>query len=129
MHARLLQVQSKTKPLESDVLTKARLDLNDVLTELLVAEIEISVKTYLARNLRKLIFSIDEYHISGSACVFDSIEALIGHQFFDPEYQKCLKESSVGEKISTILGTVANAMTIVTGLPALSGAITELLPK
>ncbi len=129
MHAKLLQVKSKTKPLESEVLTKAREELNDVLSELLSAEIDISAKTYLARNIRKLISSIDEYHISGSASVFDSMEALIAHQFFDPEYKKCLNESSIGGKISTIVGTVADAMTIVMGLPAISGAITELLPK
>lgn len=129
MHAKLLQVSSKTKPLDSDVLARARADLNDVLTELLSAEVDISAKKYLARNIRKLISSIDEYHISGSASVFDSIESLVGHQIFDPEYKKCLNASGIGEKISSIVETVANAMTIATGLPALTAAITELLPK
>ncbi len=129
MHAKLLQVQSKNKPLKSDILEKTRSDLNDCLTKLLPAEIDQEVKSYLARNLRKLIAAIDEYHITGTSGIFDSIEIVMGHQVFDPEYKTFIREHELGQQISTIVGTVADAMTIVLGLPQISSSINALLGK
>jgi hypothetical protein len=129
MHAKLLQVQSKTKPLNSGILEKTRSDLNECLTNLLPAEIDQEVKSYLARNLRKLIAAIDEYHITGTSGIFDSIEVVMGHQVFDPKYKEFIREHDLGQQISTIVGTVADAMTIVLGLPQISSSINTLLGK
>ena len=129
LHAKLLQVQSKTKPLNMDVLDKTRSELNECLISLLAADIDQEVKSYLARNLRKLIAAIDEYHITGTAGIFDSIEIVMGHQWIDPKYREFIRENDLGQKITTIVGTVADAMTIVLGLPPISGSINALIGK
>lgn len=130
MHAKLLQVHSKTKPVDVDILKQTRTDLNKCLSQLLEDnDVNLDVKRYLARNLRKLIAAIDEYNITGTSGIFDSIEIVMGHQVFDPKYKKFLRESNLGEEISTIIGTVADAMTIVLGLPQLSSSINALLGK
>jgi hypothetical protein len=129
MHAKLLQVQSKTKPLNMDVLDKTRSELNECLISLLAADIDQEVKNYLSRNLRKLIAAIDEYYITGTAGILDSIEIVMGHQVFDPKYKEFIKENDLGQKISTIVGTIADAMAIVLGLPQISGSFNALLGK
>lgn len=127
MHAKLLQVQSKTKPLAADTLVKARAELNECLSEILESEVDIDVKRYLARNLRKLIAAIDEYHITGTSGVLDSIEIVMGHQVFDPKYRDLIQKTGIGSKISATIGTVADAMTIVLGLPQIGPTINKLL--
>jgi hypothetical protein len=129
MHAKLLQLQSKTNPLKNEVLEETRLSLNECLTKLLQADIDQDVKTYIARNLRRLIAAIDEYHITGTTGVFDSIEILMGHQVFDPKYKAYIQESDLGKQISTTVGTIADAMSIVLGLPQIGGSINALIGK
>jgi len=129
MHAKLLQVQSKTKPLNSEILEETRSTLNECLTNLLKAELDQEVKTYLARNLRKLIAAIDEYHITGTTGIFDSIEVVMGHQVFDPKYKSFIRESDLGQQISTVVGIIADAMSIVMGLPQIGGSINALIGK
>lgn len=129
MHATLLQVQSKTRPLNHDVLETTRSDLNECLVTLMKAELDQEVKGYLARNIRKLIAAIDEYHITGTTGIFDSIEIVMGHQVFDPNYKEFIRGTAIGQQISTIVGTIADAMSIVMGLPQIGGSINALLDK
>lgn len=129
LHAKLLQVQSRTKPLEADTLKKIRSDLDECLAETLQSDFDIDVKRYLARNLRKLIAAIDEYHITGTAGILDSIEIIMGHQVIDPKYKEVIRNSEIGSKISTIVGTAADALTIVLGLPQIGQSLNYLLGK
>lgn len=127
IHAKLLQVQSQSKPLNEDLLEKTRSNLNDCLSELMKSDVDNAVKGYIARNLRKLIAAIDEYHITGSTGIFDSIEITMGHQVFDHKYRDFIKDSTLGQKITNILGTLADAMAISQGLPQIGGAIAFFL--
>ena len=129
IHAKLLQVQSKTSPLNSEILEETRSTLNECLTNLLKADVDQEVKSHLARNLRKLIAAIDEYHITGTTGIFDSIEIAMGHQVFDPNYKAFIRESDLGQKISTIVGTIADAMSIAMRLPQIGNAINSLIGK
>lgn len=129
MHAKLLQVKSKTSPLSGDVLESTRSELNECLVNLMKSDIDQDVKGYLARNIRKLIAAIDEYHITGTTGIFDSIEVVMGHQVFDPKYKAFIHESDLGQRISLVVGTIADAMSIVMGLPQIGGSINKLLGK
>lgn len=123
VHGKLIQVNSKTKPLDNSVLTEARSKLNDCLTQLLESDIDKEVKSYLARNIRKIITAIDEYSITGTTGIFDSLEIIMGHQVFDKKYSDVLKKTDIGQSITSIVGTVANAMAIATGLPQLGQSV------
>lgn len=129
MHAKLLQVQSRTKPLDREILAETRSKLDECLVKLLKADVNQDVKRYLARNIRKIIAAIDEYHITGTTGIFDSIEIVMGHQVFDPNYKAFIRESDLGQNISTIVGTIADAMSIVMGLPQIGGSINALIGK
>ncbi|MBD9363718.1 hypothetical protein [Methylomonas fluvii] len=127
MQARMLQMLSNAKSVEYEVLEQSRNDLNDILNELLASEIDFEVKKYLSRNLRGLIAAIDEYKLTGTTGLFDSIEILVGHSFFDSKYKKSIKETKIGQKIIDTIGLLADAMTIATGLPQIGGAISNLI--
>lgn len=129
MHAKLLQVKSKTSPLSGEILESTRSELDECLVNLMKGDIDQNVKGYLARNIRKLIAAIDEYHITGTTGVFDSIEIVMGHQVFDPKYKAFIRESDIGQRISIVVGTIADAMSIVMGLPQIGGSINNLLGK
>lgn len=129
MHAKLLQIQSRTKPLDGAILIETRSKLDECLVKLLKANIDQDVKRHLARNIRKLIAAIDEYHITGTTGIFDSIEIVMGHQVFDPNYKVFIRESDLGQNISTIVGTIADAISIVMGLPQIGGSINALIGK
>lgn len=128
MHSRLLQVKSKLKSVDEDVLNTAKKGLAEVLELLLENEdIEREVRVPLSRNIRKLISAIEEYKLTGSIGIFDSIEILVGHSYFDPKYASAIKETSIGEKVTGIVSTLADSMTVALGLPQLGDSLKPLL--
>ncbi len=128
IHSRLLQVKSKLKPLDEDVLNGAKTGLTEVLDLLLASEdIDKEIRVALSRNIRKLINAIEEYKLTGSAGIFDSIEVLFGHAYFDPKYAQVIKESTLGEKVAQIVGVLADSMTIALGLPQATESAKALL--
>lgn len=128
IHSKLLQLKSNFKPVDQDVLENSRQGLSEVLELLLAAnDIEDEVRISLSRNIRKLINSIEEYKLTGSIGIFDSLEILIGHSYFDQKYANAIKKSSIAEKITNLLSVLANAMTIAQGLPMLRDSVKTLL--
>jgi len=45
----------------------------------------------------------------------------------DPNYGAAIRETSIGEKVTGIVGTLADSMTIAVGLPQLTASITPLI--
>ena len=128
VHSRLFQVKSKLKPLDGDVLNEAKKGLAEILDLLLASEdIDKEVRVALSRNIRKLINAIEEYKLTGSAGIFDSIEVLFGHTYFDPKYAQVIKESTLGEKVAKIVGVLADSMTVALGLPKATESVKALL--
>jgi hypothetical protein len=128
MHSRHLQHKSKVKPVDEEVLMTAKNELLEVLELLLANEdIDKEVRVYLSRNIRKLIIAIEEYQLTGSAGIFDSIEILYGHTVFDQKYAAVIKETPIGEKVTGIVSVLADSMTIAVGLPQLSASLKPLL--
>lgn len=93
--------------------------LNDLISEVLNGEFEDKVQEYLVRSLRKVIIALDEYRLSGSIPVTTSIESMLGHSFFDRDYGNALNETETGSKILTILGGIADAVTVATPIAPL----------
>lgn len=88
--------------------------INDLISEVLNGEFEQKVKEYLARSLRKIVIALEEYRLTGSILVTDSIEQMLGHSFFDKEYSDSLQGTDLGKKILGALGDLANAVTVAT---------------
>ena len=128
LHSQLIQGARKRKALDSGDLDSAKLELDEVLQFLLNSEsIDSEVRVALARNLRRLITAIDEYRLTGSTAIFDSIEILFGHSYFDLKYAEVIRESTTGKRIADIVSVLANSMTIALGLPPISESVKGFL--
>jgi Mor family transcriptional regulator len=90
--------------------------LNELVEEVLSGDFEGKVKEYLARSIRKIVIALEEYRLGGTIPVTDSIEALLGHSFFDRDYGTALHETDTGSKILNTLGGLADAITVATPL-------------
>jgi len=119
----LLQAKSNTKLMPNEELVSLRDKLQEIYNQVMTAEVNDEIKKYLARNLRKLINSIDEYKLTGALPLLDSIEATIGHIHIDTQYRSFLKDSELGQRLLETLGAMANVVTVAVGIPQLSQAI------
>lgn len=119
----LLQAKSNTKLMPNEELISLRDKLQEIYNEVMGSEVNDEVKRYLARNLRKLINSIDEYKLTGALPLLDSIETTIGHIHIDTQYRNFLKDTELGQKLLETLGAMANVVTVAVGIPQLSQAI------
>lgn len=113
----LLDMKDMTEIMEDDELADIRNKVDDLLQEAIDAEIDPGFKKYIVRYLRKIIASIDEYHISGAVPIAESIECTIGHVHLDENYRKNILGSELGRKLIGILHTVASVVTLAIGLP------------
>ena len=128
IHAQLLQANTKTKTLNAEALDSAKLGLKEVLELLLQDEnIDKNVRVSLSRNIRKLINALEEYKLTGCAGIFDSIEILVGHAYFDPKYGEIIRKSTIGEKVTNIVSALADSMAVILGLPQAADSVKELL--
>lgn len=88
--------------------------LNNLISEAMNSDFESKVKECIVRSLRKIVISLEEYRLTGSILVVDSIEQMVGHGSFDKEYSAALKDTDLGKKILGALGDLANAVTVAT---------------
>lgn len=126
MSAELLQAKANTKPILGDEIGQLRESLNQILSAVMESDTADEVKKYLARNIRKIIMSIDEYRLTGALPLLDSIESTLGHAHIDKNYMVFLKDTDLGKRLLETLGTMANVVTVAVGLPQLSQAIALL---
>ncbi|MCH4582508.1 hypothetical protein [Achromobacter xylosoxidans] len=128
-HAKILNGGKQLKALELDTLEQARKDLSELLGEVLKDDsIPVSIRQALARNLRAIIISLEEYKLTGSAGVFDSIAILYGQALFDVPYRQSIKaDTPFGEKLSSILSGLANSMTVLLGTAQLTNLSESIL--
>lgn len=113
--ADLLDTKSPEKLTTSEI-SEFISSLNDLIEDALSGGFEVKVKEYLVRSIRKIVIALEEYRIGGAIPVTDSIEAMLGHSFFDNDYRSALHETDTGSKILNTLGGLADAITVVTPL-------------
>lgn len=122
----LLQVKSNTKILIDGEISPIRERLLGLLEEVLSGNLSDDIKKYLARNIRKIIVSIEEYKITGALPLLDSIESTIGHAHIDEPYKNFLVDTELGRRILDTLGAMSNLVTVAVGIPQLSQTIALL---
>jgi len=89
-----------------------------------------TIKTLLLRQLSQLQEALETYSISGIEPVMDAVQSTLGLAVIDPEYKQEIKAGSgskFGDRISSLLGDVANVVTVAGALPALPAAIQSAL--
>ncbi len=128
-HAKLINDGKQLKPLQLDTLDNARTQLAELIQTVLKDEgLDPTVRLELIRNLRRLVSSLEEYKVTGSTAVFESISVLYGHGMFNPEYRAAVKpDTSIGKTLGGVVAGLADAMTIVLGLEPISHVSKQLL--
>lgn len=124
----LLQKGTKRKILAETELSEMKSATQAVLQEVLDAvDIDDDLRVYLARALRKIISSIEEYELTGATPILESIEQTIGHAMFDDRYKSFLKDSALGQRVLDALQAASCTVTVAVGLPALAQFSQQLL--
>ncbi|MCZ8411660.1 hypothetical protein O9649_28100 [Achromobacter dolens] len=128
-HAKLLNGGKQLKELDLDTLGMVRDELAELLMEVLQDEsLPAPVRQALVRNLRAIITALEEYKLTGSAGVFDSISILYGQALFDTAYRQSIKTNTrFGERLTSILSGLANSMTILLGAPQIATLTESIL--
>ena len=92
----------------------------------LVSDQPTEVKRYLARNVRRILTSIEEYKLTGALPLLDAIDTTLGHMHIDAEYKSFLRDTELGKKLLDTLASMANVVTVAVGIPQLSATIAQL---
>ncbi|CDF56868.1 hypothetical protein FZ703_04585 [Salmonella enterica subsp. enterica serovar Bovismorbificans] len=94
------------------------------------SELSSAMKTMLLRQLSQLQEALESYSISGIEPVMDAVQSTLGLAVIDPEYKEEIKSGSgsqFGDRISSLLGDIANVVTVTGALPSLPAAIQTAL--
>ncbi|MGP3591536.1 hypothetical protein [Vagococcus sp. WN89Y] len=84
----------------------------------------------LLKQLTQIQEALESYFISGVESVMDAVQSTPGLAVIAPEYKEEIKSGSgsqFGDRISALLGDVANVVTVAGALPALPAAIQSAL--
>jgi hypothetical protein len=125
--AELLNSRSHTQLLKEQEVATVRKRVADLLDEALASDLPSALKAQVARCLRRLIESLDEYRLTGAVSVLEASEIALGHASLDSEYRSFLHDTELGKRTLDAISAAANLLTISQSLPALSVAITQLL--
>lgn len=120
MTSKLLRASANTKETLGDEIIGIRENLNTILCEILAANLPDEIKKYLARNIRELITSIDEYKITGALPLLDAIAKTLGHAHVNKEYRDFLTDEDLGKRVFEALTAMANVVTVTVGLPQIT---------
>lgn len=104
--------------------------IREIREEIRHSELPSAMKTMLLKQLTLIQESLESYFISGVEPVMNAVQSTLGLAVIAPEYKEEIKSGSgsqFGDRISTLLGDVANAVTIAGALPALPAAIQSAL--
>jgi len=124
----LLDTKTNTKAISDDDIAGVRKRFSELLTEILANQsLSAELKIYLARTIRQLMVSIDEYFLTGALPLLTSMDAALGHAIHDAEYKGFLKDTDLGAKLLEMLVAMSTVVSIATGLPLLTREIQLLL--
>lgn len=126
MTADLLASKSTTKLIADESLVEIKTKLTEILEEILKSNQPDEVKKYLARNIRRMITAIEEYHLTGAILLLDSIDTTVGHMAIDQGYKNFLVNTDLGKRLLEVLSSMANVVTVAVGIPQITIAIAQL---
>ncbi|SFW16799.1 hypothetical protein SAMN03159511_1016 [Pseudomonas sp. NFACC19-2] len=124
----VIDMKLPSNDIDEEKLNTLRDKLAELLTEINTEEVPEKVRKYIEISIRKIMLAIDEYHLSGESEIIDAVEAAMGHAFFDKDYRDVMSETEVGKKLFDIFNQISVIVTLSTGLPAIIGSLSTLLP-
>lgn len=104
--------------------------ITELRAEIRSSDFPLTMKTMLLRQLFQIQEALESYSISGIEPIMDAVQSTLGLAVIDPEYKQEIKSGSgslFGDRISSLLGDVANVVTVAGALPALPVAIQTTL--
>lgn len=109
---------------EIELLFKSFSALIDDLTTTQLPE---TLKLYLVTELAVLLQLLRQYRVTGTEPILRQADSMFGHIVRNQEYRSFLADETLGQRLLDNLTAMANLMTVATGLPQLTVAITRLL--
>ncbi len=123
----LLRVTGKRTLIDEVSLQETTEKLHALLSEVMESELADDVKAYVVKSLQKIITALNEYKITGSAPILETIEASFGHAVVDERFRESMNDSETGRKVWDILANTANTVSVATGLGQIGAAALQLL--
>ncbi|MCK9814422.1 hypothetical protein M1B35_09830 [Pseudomonas sp. MAFF 302046] len=97
-------------------ISDSRAMLSELIDSVLSSNLEEKVKNYVVKSIRRIISALEDYEITGSIPVIESIEIMAGHVFTNEQFRISMN-SDIGNKIFGVIGAIADAMAIAAGVP------------
>lgn len=97
-------------------ISESRAKLSELIESILDSNLEEKVKTYVVKSIRRIISALEDYELTGSIPVIESIEIIAGHVFTNEQFRTSMN-SDIGNKIFGVIGAIADAMAIASGVP------------
>ncbi|NOH82070.1 hypothetical protein F0231_20335 [Vibrio sp. RE86] len=123
MSAALLDNKLETKLIDNETLGDFKERVQELFDETITSSLGTEFKKFITHYLQKIINAINDYLISGALPILDAIHSTLGHAVLDPKFKQDLVETESGNKISNMLGDLANIVTVAS---AATGAATYL---
>lgn len=104
--------------------------ITELREEIRHSDLSSAMKTMLLKQLTQIQEALEAYFISGVEPVMDAVQSTLGLAVIAPAYKEEIKSGSgsqFGDRISTLLGDVANVVTVAGALPTLPAAIQSAL--
>lgn len=124
LQSKFIELQSPGCLVDEEQLENVRKLLQEALDETMRSGAKPEVIMTIARRIRLIIGSIEDFIITGNEAIFDEIKAAAVELEI---YKKQDEPVPISEKFTTALGTLANAITVATGVPQLAAPATYLI--
>lgn len=112
----LIANKTKTTVLPEDTLESMKTKINELINDLLEADLSVEFKQYLNRALSQILENINSYLITGINPIIDSIDMILGHAITDVNYREELKESGFGKSVLAVFHFLASFITVAAGI-------------
>ncbi|RYU42110.1 hypothetical protein ERW49_18185 [Aliivibrio finisterrensis] len=114
MTTALLDNSLETKLINSDELDSFKSTIRELIDDTIKSDLTPEFKKFMTHYLRKILNAINDYLISGAMPILDAVESTLGHAVLDPKFKDELLDNETGLKIRSMLGDLANVVTIAT---------------
>ena len=104
--------------------------VNDLRNDIRSSDLSTNLKNMLLRQLAQLYEALETYSVLGIEPLMDAVQSTVGLAVINEEYRNEISTEATnefGERISSVLGEIANVITVVGALPALPVVIQTAL--
>lgn len=117
----LFEMKGEADVMSDEDLIEIGNSVQELIETTLATDWPADLKRFVVGQLRAVASAIDEYHISGISPILDTIAATLGHACLREDYRKTLKTQS-GMSFAKALASIANLVTVASGIPQLAQA-------